>query len=99
MEILILSVLKQVLLATQGQLATQDQLENTGNIIFNLDPITWVILGFLILISIIMVAISIDRGILYKKINKANKNFKESFSIVNSKDKMKNLTIVGEDSS
>lgn len=94
-----LTVFKQVLLATQGQLGNQDQLENTGNIIFNLDPITWVILGFLILISIIMVAISIDRGILYKKINKANKNFKVSFSIVNSKEKMKNLTIVGEDSS
>jgi len=89
MEILILTVFNLV----------DNQVKSTGNIIFNLDPITWVILGFLVLISIIMTAISIDRAMFYKKINKANKSFKESFSVINSKEKMRNLTIVGEDSS
>lgn len=61
--------------------------------LINLDPVTWIILGVLVLISIIMIAISFERWLLYARTVNGNRKFKVIFDTLRNTEMMKNLTV------
>ncbi|MBN2363170.1 MotA/TolQ/ExbB proton channel family protein [candidate division WOR-3 bacterium] len=69
--------------------------ENAARISKN-DPVTWVILGALFIISFFTVSIAVERFLLFRKATSLNNSFETTFGNIKTKEMMGNLTIVGD---
>ena len=80
-----------------NQVVSQFEITEPGaSPLLNLDPVTWIILGVLLLISLSMLAISIERYFHYRKTSRSNQKFLKTFRDLRTAEMMKNLAIAGD---
>ncbi|MBN1150641.1 MotA/TolQ/ExbB proton channel family protein [candidate division WOR-3 bacterium] len=75
----------------------QISLENSG-VFSRTDPVTYMILGILLILSFFTVSIAIERFLVFRKAKNLNGSFEATFSNIKTKEMMRNLTIVGDPS-